>query len=91
MPELRDDEAAGRLEMEEDGLVVFADYRRAPGRLIIDHVEAPMALRGTGAAGRFMAALAAQARAEGVKLVPLCPYAAHWLERHPAEAAGLVD
>lgn len=91
MAELRDNPAAGRLEMVEDGQIVFADYRRAGARLIIDHVEAPIALRGSGAAGRFMAALAERARADGVKLVPLCSYAAHWLARHPDQAAGLVD
>jgi len=91
LAELRDNVAAGRFEMIESGEVVFADYRRADGRLIIDHVEAPVALRGSGAAGRFMAALAERARADGVKLVPLCSYAAHWLARHPDIATGLVD
>ena len=90
MSELRDD-GQGRLELTVGGAVVFADYRRAPGRLIIDHVEAPQALRGTGAAGQFMSALVAHARASGLKLTPICSYAAHWLERHPQEAAGLVD
>lgn len=91
MAELRDNVAARRFEMIEGCEVVFADYRRADGRLIIDHVEAPAALRGTGAAGRFMAALAERARADDVKLVPLCSYAAHWLARHPDIAKGLVD
>jgi hypothetical protein len=80
---LRDNAAVRRLEMEEGGHIVFADYRRAGGRLIIDHVEAPPVLRGTGAAGRFMEALAAEARASGEKIVPLCGYAAAWLRRHP--------
>ena len=83
MTQLRDNAAAHRLEMEEGGQIVFADYRRAGGRLVIEHVEAPPALRGTGAAGRFMEALAAHARAEGEKIVPRCGYAAAWLQRHP--------
>ena len=91
MAELHDNVAASRLEMIEGAEVVFADYRRADGCLIIDHVEAPLALRGRGAAGRFMAALVERARADGVKLVPLCSYAAHWLARHPDITAGLVD
>ena len=80
---LRDNAAEGRFEMEEGGHIVFADYRRVGGRLIIDHVEAPPVLRGTGAAGRFMEALAADARAAGERIVPLCGYAAAWLHRHP--------
>src|SRR5579862_2500181 len=83
MARLHDNVAAHRLEMEQGGQVVFADYRRLDGRLVIDHVEAPMALRGTGAAGRFMEALVADARAAGVKIVPRCGYAAAWLQRRP--------
>jgi predicted GNAT family acetyltransferase len=85
MTGLRDNTAAQRLEMDEGGQIVFADYRRDGARLIIDHVEAPAALRGTGAAGRFMRALAAQARAEGSRIVPLCGYAAAWLRRSPGD------
>ncbi|MDR3507550.1 MAG: GNAT family N-acetyltransferase [Caulobacteraceae bacterium] len=72
-----------RFELTELGAVAFADYRREPGRLIIPHVEAPMALRGGGTAGRLMAGVVAHARAEGAKIVPLCSYAAAWLKRRP--------
>ncbi len=78
---LRDDAEQGRYEMVEEGLTAFARYRLAPGRLIIDHVESPAALRGTGAAGRLMAAVAADARARGLKITPICGYAAAWLRR----------
>ncbi len=78
-----DNPAAQRFEMVEDGETAFADYIRQPGRLVIPHVEAPLALRGTGAAGRLMEGLVAHARAEGVKIVPICSYAAAWLHRHP--------
>ncbi len=86
MVSLHDNIASGRLEMAEGGETVFARYRRQPGQLIIDHVEAPPALRGTGAAGRFMRALTDQARAAGEEIVPLCGYAAAWLHRHDRPA-----
>jgi predicted GNAT family acetyltransferase len=78
-PSLRD--TGARYEMDEQGLTSWADYRRDGGRLYIDHVEAPMALRGTGASGRLMAALSADARAKGLKITPVCGYAAAWLRR----------
>jgi hypothetical protein len=84
-----DNRPASRFELTEQGLTAFADYTRRGGALVIPHVEAPMALRGQGTAGRLMAGLVALARAEGVKIVPLCPYAAAWLRRHP-EHADLV-
>ena len=79
---MRDNRAMSRFEIEEAGHTVWADYRRAEGRLIIDHVEAPQPLRGAGAAGRLMAAIAQRARNEGVTIVPLCSYAADWLARN---------
>jgi predicted GNAT family acetyltransferase len=75
--------AAGRLERDEAGQVVFADYRRGEGRLILDHVEAPIALRGSGAAGRLMEEIAAYAREQGLRIIPLCSYAARWLQTRP--------
>jgi predicted GNAT family acetyltransferase len=81
MTELRD--TGSRYEMDEQGLTSWADYRRDGGRLYIDHVEAPVALRGTGASGRLMAALSADARTKGLKVTPICGYAAAWLRRSP--------
>ncbi|HEY5071838.1 MAG TPA: GNAT family N-acetyltransferase [Caulobacteraceae bacterium] len=86
MSPLRDNAAAHRFEIDEAGHTSFANYRRIGQRLIIDHVEAPDALRGTGAAGRLMEALAAQARAEGRRITPICGYAAAWLARRPEHA-----
>lgn len=81
MSELRNDAAGGRYEMDEEGMTSWADYRMRDGRMFIDHVESPVALRGTGAAGRLMAALAADAKAKGLKITPICGYAAAWLRR----------
>jgi predicted GNAT family acetyltransferase len=77
--ELRD--TGARFEMDEQGLTSYADYRRADGRLYIDYVFSPVPLRGTGASGRLMAAIAAGARREGVSITPICGYAAAWLKR----------
>jgi predicted GNAT family acetyltransferase len=77
-----DNTAEHRFELMEEGLLVFADYRRSGGRLVIPHVEADPGLRGTGAAGRLMEAVLARARAEGLKVTPLCGYAQAYLRRH---------
>ncbi|MFC3069028.1 GNAT family N-acetyltransferase [Phenylobacterium soli] len=79
MSDLRD--TGRRYEMDEQGQTSWADYRLAGERMFIDHVESPPALRGTGAAGRLMAALAADAKARNLKITPICGYAAAWLAR----------
>ena len=82
---MRDNIARHRFEIGEGAEVVFADYRREADRLFIDHVEAPPALRGTGAAGPLMEAIVELARAEGRAIIPICGYAAAWLRRHPSD------
>jgi uncharacterized protein len=73
-----------RFEYEKDGHMLYADYRLNDGILYIDYVEAPAALRGTGAAGTLMAEIAAYARRKNLVIHPVCGYAAAWLQRHNA-------
>jgi predicted GNAT family acetyltransferase len=78
-----DNEARQRFELVVDGLVAFADYRRRGNVLVIPHVEAPFALRGTGASAQLMEGVLALARARGERIVPTCSWAAAYLRRHP--------
>ena len=82
MAEVVDNAAEHRFELEEDGRLAFADYSRRGDTLVIPHVEADPALRGTGAAGRLMEGLLAQVRERGLKVTPLCSYAAAYMRRH---------
>lgn len=77
-----DNADARRFELEEDGELAFARYRRDGKTLYIDYVEAALALRGTGAAGRLMEAIAERAKQNGWRIVPICGYAVAWLRRH---------
>ena len=71
--------------VDADGEVrqVFADYAVRGTTRVLLHVEADPALRGSGAAGKFMQALSEHARAEGFRMYPSCGYARTWLQRHP--------
>lgn len=69
---------------------VWADYAAQGHSRALLHVEADEALRGSGAAGRFMQHLADHARAEGLKLTPICGYAIAWFRRHPDQTDVLA-
>lgn len=75
-------EAQGRYEIVIEGHTVFANVRQKDSTLYIDYVEAPPALRGKGAASSLMEGIAAIAKAENLEIVPICGYAAAWLQRH---------
>lgn len=83
MSEVLDNTEQHRFELEEQGLIAFADYRLHGERVVIPHVEAPEALRGTGAAGRLMTGVLELIRDRGQKVVPVCPYAVAFIRRHP--------
>ncbi len=66
-------------------------YSRAGERLvIIDHTGVPDALRGTGAGAALVARAVADFRAAGLRVLPLCPFAAAQFRRHP-DWADLLD
>jgi uncharacterized protein len=89
MSTVTDNETARRFELEEDGHLAYASYRRSGNAVSIPHVESAMELRGKGSAGRLMEGIAALARENGFKVVPTCPYAVAWFRRHP-EAADVL-
>ena len=77
-----DNTVAQRFELDVDGKLAWADYRRRDDQLIIPHVEADPTLRGTGAASRLMQRVKAVADAGNLTIVPICGYAAAWLRRN---------
>lgn len=63
-------------------------YLRGP-RIVYTHTVVPRVLEGHGIAGRLATEALEYARAERLSVVPLCPYVADYIEKHP-EYADLV-
>ena len=58
-------------------------FSRASAQLIIiDHTSVPDALRGRGVGQALVHRGVEDARREGFKIIPLCPYARSQFERH---------
>jgi predicted GNAT family acetyltransferase len=57
-----------------DGEAELTFTHRGPGRISGDHTGAPESMRGTGAAAALVERLVTDARAQGIKIIPLCPY-----------------
>jgi predicted GNAT family acetyltransferase len=89
MPAVRDNTALPRFELDVEGAVAFANYRRGPGRVIITHTEAPRALRGRGIASELVQGALELIRADGNKVVAGCGFVVDYLRRHP-EFSDLV-
>ena len=55
---------------------------RAPGVRDAHHTGVPDAMRGTGAGLKLVEWMVADARAEGFKIIPSCPFVAAMARRH---------
>ena len=82
-----DNAEASRLELAADGLRAELVYRRRPGRLVLVHTEVPEAAAGRGLGGQLVTAALDLAVDQDLTVVPLCPFARAWLQRHPDAAA----
>jgi uncharacterized protein len=82
--EREEGETKGRYVIRLDGSQAEMTYSRAgAGLIIIDHTEVPQALRGRGIGKALVARSVEDARREGKKIVPLCPYAKAQIMKHP--------
>jgi predicted GNAT family acetyltransferase len=87
-PEIRiereEGETKGRYVVHLDGREAEMTYSKAgAGMIIIDHTEVPAALNGLGLGGMLVKRGVEDARKEGKKIVPLCPFAKAYIEKHP--------
>ncbi len=61
-----------------------------PTLIIADHTDVPDAFRGMGAGLALFMRLVEDARSEGVKIVPLCPFVNATRKKHPEWADVFV-
>ncbi len=90
-----------REDSGREGCYVFQAPGEAPAELtfsrpedalwVIDHTEVPPAYRGQGIGGKLVERVVSDARVEGAKIRPDCPFAAKQFERNPDWADVLAS
>lgn len=81
----------GRYHLVVDGKEAGElDYRVHDGRRVFTHTGVRDAYEGNGLASQLARRALDDARAEGVQVIPQCPYVRGYLERH-AEDQDLID
>jgi uncharacterized protein len=83
---IRDNTNLHRFELDADGHIAFSEYKRVDGVLTILHTEVPKALEGRRIGSSLIRGVLDTARAQGLKVKPLCPFAKAYIERHPEYA-----
>ena len=78
------DGSKGRYVLRQGGEEAELTYSiTTPTLVIADHTGVPDSFRGTGAGLAMVTRLVADARAEGFKIMPLCPFVNAQRKKHP--------
>jgi predicted GNAT family acetyltransferase len=86
-----DDPAELRYELRLDGVRAgFIAYRREPGIVVLVHTDIDPAHEGKGLGSRLVAGALDDVRSRGLRVVPLCPFVAAYLRRHPEQTHLVV-
>jgi len=81
--EVIDNQEEKRYEARVPGGLAFVQYLVKPERLVLVHTEVPEESEGQGVGDALVRFVLDDARARGLAVVPLCPFIASWIERHP--------
>jgi predicted GNAT family acetyltransferase/glutaredoxin len=78
---------ANRYELRLDGsLIGLLSYRRRDDRIVFTHTEVSESCEGRGFGSKLAEAALQDARRQALAVVPLCPFIAWYIERHPEHA-----
>lgn len=89
--EVADNPEERRYEVTVDGEFAGASYYwDREGVRVVTHTEVGDEWEGQGVGSRLIAGMLDDIRARGLRVMPLCPFAAAYIERHP-EYGDLVE
>ena len=70
----------------DDDVVGGIDYRRSHDAVVLIHTEVSPALAGRGLGGQLVAGALEDIRAQGLRVVAVCPFVRAYLRDHPETA-----
>jgi len=74
--------AAKRFEITLGSKTAYSKYLLAGDKILIEHTEVPEVLEGRGLASRLVIHALDYARAQNLKVLPICPFAKAFIGRH---------
>jgi len=88
---VRDNVERKRFEIElGGGAVAIAEYTLPEGIIMFTHTEVPPEHEGKGIGKALIVAGLAAARERGLKVIPICPFFAAYMQKHE-EVQDLLD
>ena len=66
-------------------------YRLEPGLVVLVHTDVEPSAEGKGVGSRLVGGALADIRRRGLRVVPICPFVADYIRRHPEYADLVAD
>ena len=73
-----------------DGSIAIAEYTLPAGKIMFTHTEVPEAHEGKGIGTMLIEFALAAARERGLKVIPICPFFAAYMQEH-ADVQDLLE
>jgi hypothetical protein len=83
MSEVTNNTESHRFELAVDGHIAATYYEIANGVITFIHTEVPPELGGKGIGSKLIGDALDQVRADGLKVIPQCPFVKAFIEKHP--------
>jgi uncharacterized protein len=88
---VQDNPDQARFEVFAGGeLAGFTEYERTEGRIALNHTEVDDRFEGQGLGSTLAREVLDAARADGLAVLPYCPFMAGYIRRHKDEYVDLV-
>jgi predicted GNAT family acetyltransferase len=81
--EVKRNDAHTRYELDVNGKLAVSEYNRLANAVMFTHTEVPEALEGRGIGNALLRGALDDVRAQGLQVIPLCPFVAAFIRRHP--------
>ncbi len=83
---VRDNAEKHRFEIDlRDGSVAIAEYMLLEGKIAFTHTEVPREHEGKGVGSALIRFALGSARSRGLQVIPICPFFAAYIKKHPQE------
>jgi predicted GNAT family acetyltransferase len=80
--EVLNNPSKNRYELAVDGHIAATYYKIADGVITFIHTEVPPELGGKGVGSKLIKGALDQVRADGLKVIPECPFVKAFIEKH---------
>jgi len=83
MSEVINNSEKHRFELAVDGHIAATYYNISDGVITFIHTEVPAELGGKGIGSKLIKGALDQVQADGLKVIPQCPFVKAFIEKHP--------